>query len=109
MRELKESENFNEVLKENKVVLVDFSATWCGPCKRLTPMLELLSEEFKKANKSVLILKVDVDNFQSISQDHNISCMPTMILYVNGKLTEHRFEGLPKKIDNIKDIIEKNL
>jgi|LakMenEpi03Aug12_release.lakeMendotaPanAssembly.Ray.scaffolds.fasta_scaffold173142_3 thioredoxin 1 len=109
MRELKESENFNEVLKENKVVLVDFSATWCGPCKKLTPMLELLSEEFRKAGKSVLILKVDVDNFQSISQDHNISCLPTMILYINGKLTEYRFESLPKKIDNIKDIIEKNL
>lgn len=71
-----ESENeFNELIKGR--VLVDFYADWCGPCKRLAPLLEEL--------EGIDIIKVNVDMFDNLSRSYGIMSIPTLILFENGK------------------------
>lgn len=71
-----ESENeFNELIKGR--VLVDFYADWCGPCKRLAPLLEELND--------IDIIKVNVDMFDSLSRSYGIMSIPTLILFDSGK------------------------
>lgn len=71
-----ESENeFNELIKGR--VLVDFYADWCGPCKRLAPLLEELND--------IDIIKVNVDMFDNLSRSYGIMSIPTLILFDSGK------------------------
>jgi thioredoxin 1 len=75
----------------NNVFLLDFYADWCGPCRRLTPKLEELAEQYKDI---VTILKVNVDDAEDVSKNHRISCMPTLVYVVNGQVFEDlRIEG----------------
>lgn len=73
-----EEDNFNEVIK-NKV-LVDFYATWCGPCKMLSPVLEELSKEI-----DIDIVKIDVDKNESLAKEYKVMSIPCLILFENGK------------------------
>ena len=74
-------ENFEEeVLKADKKVIVDFYATWCGPCKMQGPIVEKLAEE----NDSVKVCKLDVDNAPSIAEKYDIMSIPTIILFKDG-------------------------
>ena len=84
---IKYIENKDEFLKEVKegVVLVDFFATWCGPCRMLSPILEEVDEEGKV---NVNIIKVDVDRAKEIAVDHAIKVIPTLVLYKNGNLVK---------------------
>lgn len=76
------SENFEEVLSSSdKPVVVDFHATWCGPCKRMAPNFE----EFANSNDTVNAYKVDVDSIRDIIEDVNIQSVPTIVLYSGGK------------------------
>ena len=73
--------NFNEKVA-NGVVLVDFFATWCGPCKMIAPVLEQLSEKYEgKAS----IYKVDIDQSMALAAKYGIQAVPTMILFKNGE------------------------
>lgn len=75
-------EDFNAQLEAagGKLVVVDFYATWCGPCKMIAPKLEEMSLEFKD---SVVFLKVDVDENEEIAVDYKINAMPTFIFIKN--------------------------
>lgn len=84
MRIVKEDE-FNEVLKENKVVLVDFFATWCGPCRMLSPILEEIKEE---NDGKFEIVKVDVDESEKLARKFGIMSVPTMIIFQDGTEAE---------------------
>ena len=76
-------ENFEEVIsKLSKVILVDFYATWCGPCKMVGEVLEELEEHFE----GVKIIKIDVDEFENISKEHGVMSIPTLEVYRDGKL-----------------------
>jgi thioredoxin 1 len=84
MTELTE-QTFDEfVLNSNKPVLVDFFATWCGPCKRLKPELE----KFSESNQEVYVATVDVDKFRDKLEKYNIMSVPTLLLFNNGKETK---------------------
>ncbi len=73
-----------KVLKNNKTVVVDFFATWCGPCKMQAPVLE----EFSEGREDVEIFKVDVDQEGELSAKYGIMSIPTLIVFKNGNETE---------------------
>ncbi len=76
-----EGQDFNEVIGQDGFVLVDFFATWCGPCKMLMPQLEALSEE----QKDVPMVKVDIDNYRALAKEtYGITSVPTLVLFKDG-------------------------
>ena len=75
---------FNNVIN-NDLVLVDFFAKWCGPCKMLSPILEEISNQ-----RGVEICKVDVDENENLSRSLGIMSIPTLLLYSNGKLLDRK-------------------
>ena len=89
-------ENFEqEVCKEEKVTLVDFWATWCGPCRKLSPMIDDLSMEFEGKVKFVKI-KAD-ENIQS-AQKYSISGVPCLLVFKNGEPVERMVNIVPKSV-----------
>lgn len=74
-------ENFeNEVLNSNKLTVVDFFATWCGPCQMLAPVLEKLSKEQNDLN----IFKVDIDESVELAIKYQVEVVPTLVIFKNG-------------------------
>lgn len=71
----------NDVLKSEKLVLVDFFATWCGPCQMLAPVLEELSNE----NDDFEIVKIDIDQERNLAIENKIEFVPTVVIFKNGK------------------------
>lgn len=74
---------FNNIIKESKPTLVDFFATWCGPCKMMHPILEKLKE---KVGDSVSIIKIDVDRNQELSAQFGVQSVPTLIIFKDGEV-----------------------
>lgn len=78
--------NFEEeVLNSKGIVLVDFFATWCGPCKMLSPVIEELATEIP----NVKFVKVNVDEQPELATKHNIMSIPTLLVFKEGKLINH--------------------
>ena len=86
-------QEFNEKIAQGKV-LVDFFATWCGPCKMLSPILEEVDE--RKEAGDLLIVKVDVDEASDIAIRFGIQSIPTLILFEDGKMVKHALGYMPK-------------
>lgn len=75
--------NFNHLINGNKPVLVDFYATWCGPCRTQAPILE---EVKKRVGERASIIKIDVDQNPQVAAQYQISGIPTLLLFKNGKI-----------------------
>lgn len=73
---------------KSNMILLDFYANWCGPCKRLTPELEKMENDFP----NIKFFKIDVDEFQNLSEEYKITCMPTIIFIKNSEIFK-RIEG----------------
>jgi thioredoxin 1 len=75
--------SFNDIIKQDKPTLVDFSAEWCGPCKMMKPILDELKT---KIGDKVTVLKVDVDKSPKAANEFNIRGVPTLILFQKGEI-----------------------
>lgn len=95
--------NFAEIINTDKLVMVDFWATWCGPCRALAPIVEELAAKYE--GKAV-IGKCNVDECQDIPMQFGIRSIPTLLFFKNGKLVDKLVGAMPKsqlanKIDSL--------
>jgi len=92
----------NEI--ESGVTIVDFFATWCGPCKMLAPVLEGLASDMEGKAK---FIKVDIDQSLDLANEFQIASVPTMVIFKDGQKVDQLIGFLPK--ERIQETIEKNL
>ena len=97
-------ENFNEIIASEQLTLVDFFATWCGPCKMMHPVLEQLKAEMGDA---VRIIKIDVDKNEALSNAYRIQSVPTLMLFRSGQNLWRQSGALA--INDLKRIVEQHM
>ncbi len=83
MRLIESMATFAQIIKEKELLLVDFSAEWCGPCKMMPPILE---EVKKNIGNEITIIKMDVDKNPQTARQYGIQSVPTLILFQKGKV-----------------------
>lgn len=93
-------ETFNDVISTNQPVLVDFFATWCGPCKMMHPILEQLKAAF---GDKLRIIKIDIDKNQAVANQFQIQSVPTMILFKDKKILWRQSGDMP--LNALQDVI----
>ncbi|MBO8484256.1 MAG: thioredoxin [Bacteroidetes bacterium] len=95
--------NFSDILATDKLVMVDFWATWCGPCRAIAPVVEELANEYEGR---AVIAKCNVDECQDIPMQYGIRNIPTLLFFKNGQLVDRMVGAAPKselakKIDSL--------
>ncbi|MFB6153054.1 MAG: thioredoxin [Halodesulfurarchaeum sp.] len=90
---VRDGDHFEEIVNTQRVVLADFHADWCGPCKMLEPIVEELAAETDAA-----MAKVDVDEHQRLAQEYRVQGVPTMVIFSDGEVAE-RIVGVREKHD----------
>lgn len=95
--------NFNDIIKSDKPVLIDFHATWCGPCKAMVPILKEVS---KKVGDRATILKIDVDKNPKVAAKYQIQGVPTLMVFKQGKMLWRQSGVVPAH--QLVSVLEKN-
>ncbi|WP_101697681.1 thioredoxin [Clostridium minihomine] len=98
------AEEFDKLISENSLVLVDFWASWCGPCRMVAPIVEELAKKF---DGQLTVAKVDVDDQQDLARRFGIMSIPTLILFKNG--AKEWSEVGVKSQQHFEDLIQKAL
>jgi thioredoxin 1 len=96
--------NFDSIINENRPVVVDFHAVWCGPCKTQAPILKQLAEEM---GDRIKVIKIDVDQNQMIAARFQIQSVPTLMIFKNGQVI-HKQAGVHSKAQ-LMSILANNL
>lgn len=86
-------ETFQQIINGDKPVLIDFHATWCGPCKAMSPIVETIGKELQG---QVRVLKIDVDKNQALSAQYQIQAVPTFLIFKQGKVVWKQAGGADK-------------
>ena len=100
MLELQNSTSFEYILMENDLVLVDFFATWCPPCKMLSPIID----EFASSREDIKVVKVNIDDYKSISDKYDVHAVPTLIFFKKGVEVKRHMGFLG--ISQLNDIVD---
>ncbi|NVK50060.1 MAG: thioredoxin [Cyclobacteriaceae bacterium] len=87
--------NFEEVIKSDKPILIDFWAEWCGPCKMIGPIVEEMAGDYEG---KAIIGKVDVDSNPSVAQAFGIRSIPTLLFFKDGQIVDKQIGAVPKTI-----------
>ncbi len=90
------TQGFDKALASDTPMLVDFWATWCGPCQMLGPVIEQLAEEYE--GKDVLVGKVDVDESPELAARYGVMSVPTVILFQNGEEKDRKVGVMPFEV-----------
>ena len=101
------NKNIKEIVDNNNIVLLDFWAEWCGPCKMMLPVLEMIDEKYK--DKNVVIGKINVEESEEIAAAFKINSIPTLIFFKNGKIKDGIIGGVPQQVieEKIEKLLEK--
>jgi thioredoxin 1 len=95
--------NFNETIMTEKIVLVDFWASWCGPCRMVSPIIDQIAEEY---DGKITVGKVNVDDEGALAAEYAVVSIPTVVLFKDGKQAEklvgaHSFDDYADMIDKV--------
>ena len=93
-------EKFNDIINRKQLTLVDFFATWCGPCKQMHPVLEQLKQEL---GESIRIVKLDVDKNETLANGYRIQSVPTLMLFRSGQVVWRQSGAM--RLNDLKTII----
>ena len=93
-------ENFNDIINSEQLTLVDFFATWCGPCKMMHPVLEQLKDEL---GESIRIIKIDVDKNNGLAMNYRVQSVPTLMLFRKGEMLWRQSGAL--RLNDLKAIV----
>ena len=93
MAKIATNTSFDELLQSEKLVIVDFWATWCGPCRMLSPLLDEVEEEM--ADK-IEVVKVNVDDADEVAMRFHIMSIPTLLFFKNGAIVDRSVGAMPK-------------
>ena len=95
MAKVASNTNFSQLLESDKLVVVDFWATWCGPCRMLSPILDEVEEEM--AGK-IEVVKVNVDDADEVAAQYRIMSIPTLLFFKNGQVVDKTVGAMPKNV-----------
>ena len=93
----------SEVLEQTKLVLVDFWAVWCGPCKQIAPTLEELAEKY---SENLSVCKVDVDANRELALQYNVRSIPSLMIFKNGEMVDSLIGAV--SLEELEDLVTRN-
>ena len=98
------SETFkSEVLDQTKLILVDFWAEWCGPCKQIAPTLEELAEKY---SENLSVCKVDVDSNRELALQYNVRSIPSLMIFKKGEMVDSLIGAV--SLEELEDLVTRN-
>ncbi|MGF1672220.1 MAG: thioredoxin [Rivularia sp. (in: cyanobacteria)] len=101
--QVKETE-FETLLKSENILVVDFTATWCGPCRVVAPLIEQLAQEYPE---DIKVVKIDVDQDKPLAKKYEVRSIPAVLIFKNGELVENLVGAKP--YEDFRDAVKKNL
>src|SRR5882757_215322 len=97
---IESTDQFSALLSSSTIVVADFYADWCGPCKQIAPIFEQLSAQLSRPNK-ITFAKIDTDKQQDLARSYGVKAMPTLMVFKNARQVEFIEGADPKRLSNV--------